>query len=261
VAATCPIGFDVLHLRNAVAETYDRVARDPATSFHFNMGADYAVNLLHYEQSELDALPKRATARFAGVGNPHRIGTIREGETVVDVGCGGGMDLLIAARRVGEAGRAIGIDPTPAMREATMESARDLGLAHRVQTLAGTSEGIPLPDASANVIISNGVLNLAIDKRKAIQEMYRVLGPGGRLYLADVFLDRDLKESERLDAALWAGCVGGALLEAEIIDIARQAGFVGSGIVERFDSFRGSPVEKKVAPVIGVHGANFFAQK
>jgi arsenite methyltransferase len=261
VAATCPIGFDVLRLRNAVAETYGRVARDPETSFHFNMGADYAVNLLRYERSELDALPKRATDRFAGVGNPHRIGAIREGEVVVDIGCGGGMDLLIAARRVGETGRAIGIDPTSAMREATMDSARDLGLIHRVQTFEGTSEDIPLPDASVNVIISNGVLNLAIDKRKAIHEMYRVLGPGGALYLADVFLDRDLKESERLDASLWAGCVGGALLEAELIDIARQAGFVGSGIVERFDSFRGSLVEKNVAPVIGVHGANFFAQK
>src|SRR5262245_29878312 len=189
MAATCPTGLDVLRLRNEVEATYDRVARDPETSFHFNMGADYAVELLRYQRSELDTLPKRATARFAGVGNPHRIGAVREGETVVDIGSGGGMDLLIAARRVGETGRAIGLDPTPAMREAVMASARDLGIGNRVFTLEGTFEEIPLPDASANVVISNGVLNLAVDKRRAIQEVYRVLRPGGRLYLADVFLD------------------------------------------------------------------------
>src|SRR6185369_14374290 len=131
MAATCPTGFDVTRLRDAVAATYDRVARDPETSFHFNMGTDYAVNLLRYERNELDTLPKRATARFAGVGNPHRVGMFHEGETVVDIGSGGGMDLLIAARRVGETGRAIGIDPTAAMREAAMESAREAGMANR----------------------------------------------------------------------------------------------------------------------------------
>src|SRR5262245_33257164 len=261
MTATCPIGFDVLRLRNAVEATYDRVARDPETSFHFNMGADYAVNLLRYERSELDTLPKRATARFAGVGNPHRIGAVREGETVIDIGSGGGTDLLIAARRVGETGRAIGIDPTKAMREAAMASARDLAIAHRVLTLEGTSEDIPLPDASANVVISNGVLNLALDKRRAIREIYRVLAPGGRLHLADVFLDKDLNESERLDPNLWAGCVAGALLEAEVISIAEQTGFLDSRITERFDCFRGSGVEKNVSSTVGVHGANFFAQK
>src|SRR5262249_19489425 len=142
MAATCPTGFDVTRLWNAVEKTYDRVARNPQTSFHFNMGADYAVNLLCYQRSELDRLPKRATARFHGVGIPHRIGAVLEGETVVDIGSGGGMDLLIAARRVGETGRAIGIDPTPAMREAAVESARELGIDNRVLILEGTSEQI-----------------------------------------------------------------------------------------------------------------------
>jgi ubiquinone/menaquinone biosynthesis C-methylase UbiE len=154
------MGFDVQRLQTAVQATYDRVARNPESGFHFNMGADYAVELLRYDRSELDSLPKRAAARFAGTGNPHRAGKIRLGETVVDIGSGGGMDLLIAARHVGETGRAIGIDPTAAMREATMASAREAGLADRVITLEGTSENIPLPDASADVVISNGVLNL-----------------------------------------------------------------------------------------------------
>ena len=122
MATTCPIGFDATRMRDAVKETYSRVAADPETSFHFNVGADYAVNLLGYEREELDTLPKRATARFAGVGNPHRVAVIEPGETVVDIGSGGGTDLLIAARRVGETGRAIGIDPTEAMRESAMAS-------------------------------------------------------------------------------------------------------------------------------------------
>src|SRR4030095_3625271 len=102
MATTCPIGFDVEDFRSAVHATYDRVARDPDSPLHFNTGLDYAVNLLRYERSELDTLPARATARFAGVGNPHRVGLIHEGETVVDIGSGGGTDLLIAAQRVGE---------------------------------------------------------------------------------------------------------------------------------------------------------------
>jgi arsenite methyltransferase len=261
MATTCPIGFNVQHFRSAVQTTYDRVARDPESPLHFNTGLAYAVNLLRYERRELETLPTRATARFAGVGNPHRVGMCHEGETVVDVGSGGGMDLLIAARRVGETGRAIGIDPSEAMREAAMESAREAGLANRILTLEGTSEDIPLPDASADVVISNGVLNLAVDKQRAIHEIYRVLVPGGRLYLADVFLGQDLKETERLDANLWAGCVGGALLEAELIDLAEEAGFRDCRIMERFDCFRGSRVEKKVSSTVGVHGANFFAQK
>ncbi|HLQ78397.1 MAG TPA: methyltransferase domain-containing protein [Terriglobia bacterium] len=261
MATNCPVGFNVQQFRNTVYVTYDRVAKDPESPLHFNVGPDYAVHLLRYERSELDALPKRATARFAGVGNPHRIGSIHAGETVVDVGSGGGMDLLIAARRIGPTGRAIGIDPTAAMREAAMASAFDAGMADRCLTLEGTSEDIPLPDASADVVISNGVLNLAVDKQKAIGEISRVLVPGGRLYLADVFLGKELKESERLDANLWAGCVAGALMEAEIIDIAESAGFEDCRIVERFDCFQGSRVEKTVSATVGVHGANFFAKK
>ena len=193
---------------------------------HCNIGVDYAVNLLRYDRSELDDLPNRATARFAGVGNPHRIGSLEPGETVVDIGCGGGMDLLIAADRVGPTGRAIGIDRTTAMREASLASCIEAGVETRVRILEGTSEGLPLPDSSVDVVISNGVLNLAVDKRKAFREMYRVLVPGGRLHLADLFHD--------------------AQIEAEIIEFAIDAGIKECRIVERF---------------AGVHGANLFAQK
>lgn len=261
MATMCPTGFDATRLRDAVKETYERVARNPETAFHFNMGLEYAVNLLRYDRSELEALPGRATARFAGVGNPHRAATIREGEVVVDIGSGGGTDLLLAAKRVGPNGRAIGIDPTQPMREALMASARDSGLDSRVVTFDGTSEDIPLPDKSVDVVMSNGVLNLALDKRRAIREIYRILAPGGRVYLADVFLGKDLKEGERSDPSLWAGCVAGALLENEIIELAREAGFEDAEIVERFDCFGGSRVETNVSTSVGVHGANFIARK
>ena len=201
-----------------------------------HVGMDYAVNMLRYDRSELDDLPNRATARFAGVGNPHRIGTLEPGETVVDIGCGGGMDLLVAADRVGPTGRAIGIDPAAAMREASLASCIEAGVETRVRILEGTFENLPLPDGSVDVVISNHVLNLVADKQKAIREVYRVLVPGGRLHLADVFLDKDLKESGDT----------GALIESEIIEIALNAGFKDCRIVERFDC---------------VHGGNFFAQK
>jgi ubiquinone/menaquinone biosynthesis C-methylase UbiE len=261
MATACPTGFDAQRLEEAVRSIYDRVAADPGTAFHFNIGAEYAINLLHYDRQEIESLPERATSRVAGVGNPHRVGKIYEGETVVDVGSGGGTDLLIAARRVGVSGRVIGIDPNPAMREAVQRSALEAGLGGQVVVLEGTSERIPLPDSTADVVISNGVLNLAMDKRRAVREIHRVLAPGGRLYLADVFLNLDLKESERSNSNLWAGCVAGALLESELIAISEETGFEDCRIVERFDSFQGSAVERNVSARVAVHGANFHARK
>ena len=118
MAFACPVGFDVERLRSQVRATYDRVARDPGGEFHFHRGLRYAVDFLRYDEAELEFLPPSCTARFAGVGNPLRIGPIRSGETVLDHACGGGMDLLLAARRTGPGGRAIGVDMTPAMRDA-----------------------------------------------------------------------------------------------------------------------------------------------
>ena len=117
MATTCPMGFDVGALRAQVLATYDRVARDPTGDFHFHRGLRYAADYLRYDADALASLPEACTARFAGVGNPLRIGPIHPGETVLDHACGAGMDLLLAARRVGSRGRAVGIDMTPAMRD------------------------------------------------------------------------------------------------------------------------------------------------
>lgn len=204
MATTCPVGFDVDMLRRLVQSEYDRVAHDPQGNFHFHRGPQYAAGLLGYDASELAMIPEESTAAFAGVGNPQRIGPIGTGETVLDVGCGAGMDLLLAARRTGPLGRAIGVDMTPAMIERAKRSALKAGLWEHVEIRRGTAEGLPVDSDSIDVVISNGVLNLSPDKLRAFGEIYRVLRPGGRLYLADVVVQRELSLAARNDVDLWA---------------------------------------------------------
>ena len=178
MATTCPIGFDVAGLRAQVLATYDRVARDPGGDFHFHRGPRYAADYLGYDAGELALLPAASTARFAGVGNPLRIGPIHPGETVLDHACGAGMDLLLAARRVGRRGHVIGVDMTPAMREVAIRAAADGGLSDIVTIRAGYFERLPVADESVDVVISNGVINLAPDKSQVFAEIHRVLRPG-----------------------------------------------------------------------------------
>jgi SAM-dependent methyltransferase len=205
MAVSCPIGFDTRRLRDEVSAMYARVASAPEGEFHFHRGPAYAASFLGYEASELAALPETATASFAGVGNPLRIDRLRDGETVVDVGCGAGMDLLLAARRVGRRGRAIGVDMTQAMRERALASARSLDLDRTVEVRAGDAESLPVEDGTADVVISNGVLNLTTDKERAFSEIARVLRPGGRLLLADIVVESELSEAVRRDIDLWTG--------------------------------------------------------
>ena len=261
MATTCPATFDAKGLRSAVQSMYEGVAADPLGDFHFHRGLDYAVEALRYDRNELESLPVETTSRFAGVANPHRIDGIAPGETVVDIGSGAGMDLLLAARRTGPAGRAIGIDMTGAMRAVAMRSAVAAGLDNVVTLCGAVAEALPLPDASVDCVISNGVLNLVLDKEAAVREIARVLRPGGRLYLADVVIAMELHTHEREDVALWAGCVGGALIETELVDLAIRAGLGAGRIVERFDCDRDTPVERKLSPKLNVHGVNFFAEK
>jgi SAM-dependent methyltransferase len=261
MAATCPTGFDTERLRAQVLATYDRVAREPEGDFHFHRGPDYAAQYLNYDRRELALIPARATARFAGVGNPHRIGLILPGETVLDHACGGGMDLLLAARRVGPRGRAIGVDMTPAMRESAAIAAREAGLDGIVEIRPGVYEELPVADSSVDVLISNGVVNLAPDKTRVFREIERVLKPGGRLYLADVVVARELRMEARGNPDLWAACIGGALPEPELFEVAAAAGLRDGCITERFDCFRNTSAGAKVSKDLRVHAVNFFARK
>ena len=204
MAASCPASFDVARLRKQVSQIYDRVAREPTRNFHFHRGPEYACRMLRYDPDELATIPAECTASFAGVGNPHRIGPIEPGETVLDIGCGAGMDLLLAARRTGPSGKAIGVDMTPAMLEIAKRSALKAGLWQNTEVRRGMAEELPVETESVDVVISNGVLNLSPDKDRAFREIYRVLRPGGRLYLADVVVQRELSLAARSDVDLWA---------------------------------------------------------
>lgn len=204
MAVTCPVNFDVERLKELVRVEYDRVAREPHGKFHFHRGPQYAAGMLGYDPDELASIPAESTASFAGVGNPHRIGPIGPGETILDVGCGAGMDLLLAARHTGPNGRAIGVDMTPAMLELVRRSALKIGLWENVEVRRGYAEELPVENESVDVVISNGVLNLSPDKRSAFGEIYRVLKLGGRFYLADVVVQRELSLAARSDIDLWA---------------------------------------------------------
>ncbi|MBI1940906.1 MAG: methyltransferase domain-containing protein [Acidobacteria bacterium] len=204
MAIACPVDLNTRVLRSEVSGLYSRVAVAPDGSFHFHRGPAYAAEFLGYDAGELAALPPETSAAFAGVGNPHRIGPIKAGETVLDIGCGAGMDLLVAARRVGPAGRAIGVDMTDAMIERARASAAAAGLT-QVEVRKGDATTLPVEDSSVDVVISNGVLNLVPEKAAAFAEIVRVLKPAGRLQLADIVVDEELGEDERRNIDLWTG--------------------------------------------------------
>jgi SAM-dependent methyltransferase len=204
MSIVCPVDLDTSVLRSEISTIYGRVAEEPGGEFHFHRGPAYAAEFLGYDAAELSALPPACTASFAGVGNPFAIGPIRAGETVLDIGCGAGMDLLLAARRTGPGGHSIGVDMTDAMVERARQSAAATGLRY-VEIRQGDATALPLADAGVDVVISNGVLNLVPEKERGFAEVVRVLRPGGRLYLADIALDVVLPESARRNIDLWAG--------------------------------------------------------
>jgi arsenite methyltransferase len=200
----CPVDLDSLRLRHEVQEMYSRVATSPGGAFHFHRGAEYAAQWLGYEAAELATLPIEVTQSFAGIGNPHAIAPLAAGASVLDIGSGAGTDLLLAARHVGASGRAIGIDMTAEMRERARSGARQCDL-RQVEVLEGDATHLPVDDASIDVVISNGVLNLVPEKERAFAEIARVLRPGGRLQIADIVTGVELSESIRRDVDLWTG--------------------------------------------------------
>ena len=204
MSLTCPVDLDTMMLKREVSAMYSRVATAPDGEFHFHRGAEYAARLLGYDPHELEQLPAQVTARFAGVGNPHRIAPLKSGATVLDIGSGAGMDLLLAALHVGETGRAIGVDMTEPMRAQAAAATAAVGLSN-VDVRDGDATKLPVPDHSIDVVISNGVLNLVPLKNRAIGEIARVLKPGGRVQIADIIIGEELSDRERRDIDLWTG--------------------------------------------------------
>ena len=204
MSLSCPVDLDTTMLRREVSAMYTRVAAAPDGEFHFHRGPQYAARLLGYDATELERVPADVSARFAGVGNPHAVAPLTAAATVVDVGCGAGMDLLLAAWHVGPKGRAIGVDMTEPMRAQAAAGAAVSGLSH-VEVRDGDATKLPVDDRSVDVVISNGVLNLVPVKTRAVAEIARVLKPGGRVQIADIVIGEELPDSALHDIDLWTG--------------------------------------------------------
>lgn len=201
--AAARIDVDQETLRAAIREEYESVAQDPDQDFHFHTGR-MLTKIVGYKDEWLEGIPETAIESFAGTGNPFSLEELRPGDRVVDVGCGGGFDSLIAARMVGPRGAVIGIDMTPAMLDRATRAAAEAGL-YNVQIQHGFMEDLPVDDEWADVVISNGVLNLTPDKPRALGEMLRVLKPGGRLQIGDILVEKPVSAESKQKIDLWTG--------------------------------------------------------
>lgn len=198
-----PPNVDLASLRSAIQEEYDVVAREPDKGFHFHTGRPLAARL-GYDEGWFDGVPESSIAALAGTGNPFAMGVLRPGERVVDVGSGGGIDSLVAARMVAPDGQVVGVDMTPAMLARARNAAAEAGIAN-VEFREGFGESLPVPDDWADVVISNGVLNLMPDKAAALAEMARVLKPGGRLQIGDILVQKAVPDAAKEKIELWTG--------------------------------------------------------
>ena len=214
--------FDPKELEAKVKAMYRTVAETPNAEFHFEMGRTLAERL-GYSPDELNRIPTEAIESFAGVGYYFELANVRPGETVVDLGSGSGMDSFIAALKVGETGKVFGVDMTDEQL-GKAERLRLRGGFARVKYVKGYIDDVPLPDGIADVVISNGVINLAIDKPAVFAEAARVLRPGGRFAIADIITDVQLPDGITCNSTLWAACIGGAMQKDDYLAGIETAG-------------------------------------
>ena len=192
-------------------------------------GADDPITSKLYDALQSAEVPEKALLASLGCGNPTALAELKEGETVLDLGSGGGIDVLLSAKRVGPTGRAFGLDMTDQMLALAQENKRKSGLSN-VHFLKGEIEDIPLPDNSVDVVISNCVINLAADKDRVLHEAFRVLKPGGRFAVSDIVVRGDVPPVIRRSVELWVGCVAGALSDQDYLEKLAAAGFENAGI-------------------------------
>ena len=217
-------------IREEVKQKYGNAARAVAENSNVQACCDPALRCCDpittnlYSAGEKDLIPEKAALASLGCGNPTALAELKPGEVVLDLGSGGGIDVLLSARRVGPNGKAYGLDMTDDMLALARENQRQADL-HNVEFLKGEIENIPLPDNSVDVIISNCVINLSADKDRVLREAFRVLRSGGRLAVSDIVVRRELPESAKRSMDLWSGCIAGALLEAEYVGKLKAAGF------------------------------------
>lgn len=216
--------FDPKELEEKVKAMYRSVAQNPHGEFHFEMGRTLAERL-GYNTMDLDRIPAESIESFAGVGHFFHLADVKPGETVVDLGSGSGMDTFIAALRTGPSGRVIGVDMTiEQLRKA--ERLKDRAGFGNIRYVEAHIEDVPLPDGSTDLVISNGVINLATDKPRVFAEAARLLRPGGRLAIADIVTELQLSEKIVCNSTLWAACIGGAAQQDSYRSQVEAAGFV-----------------------------------
>ena len=222
IAAAAPSSLDVVALETKVKAMYRAVALEPEGEFHFEMGRSMAERL-GYVPAELDVIPAEAIESFAGVGHFFDLARLQHGEIVVDLGSGSGMDTFVAALKAGPTGRVIGVDMTDEQLAKAERLRKAAGVSH-VEYRKGYIERTGLPDASANLVISNGVINLAPDKGAVFREVARLLKADWRLALADIVTEAPLPEGITCDTTLWAACIGGAMQVDDYVAAIRAAG-------------------------------------
>lgn len=251
-------GVDPEALRAEIRLKYAEVATNPDGAFHFHTGRPLAT-VLGYPASILTSLPDSAIASFAGVANPFKAGHIPVGARVLDLGSGGGFDVFVAAELVGPTGHVVGVDMTPEMLDRARRDASRLGL-RNVEFRAGILEQLPVDDDWADVVISNGVLNLVADKVLVLCEAFRVLRPGGVIQFADIAVGKSVPADARCDIELWTDCIAGGLSLDEWTDAITAAGFVGVAVGFPIDTFGGAAGEAR-ARHYQVFGHTFRAVK
>jgi len=217
---------DTEAIHGAVRERYARAAKEAESCCGTTGAAEDLIGRTLYDEEAAGSLPEAALAASLGCGNPTLLADLRPGEVVLDLGSGGGIDVLLSARRVAPSGKAYGLDLTPEMLKLARQNQAEAGVTN-AEFLEGTMEAVPLGDESVDVIISNCVVNLSPDKPAVLREAFRVLRPGGRLAVSDIVLRRALPAELQQLMGLWTGCVAGALVEGDYGTKLRAAGFEG----------------------------------
>lgn len=246
---------------DAIRAMYTAVAVQPQRGFHFPIGRA-ACEYVGYPAELLDRVPATALESFAGVACPFDADVLRPGDVVLDIGCGSGVDAIVASHLVGPAGIVCALDLTGAMCDKLRLTTQRSGLTN-VRVLYGDAEAIPLCDGTVTVVTSNAALNLVPDKRRAVAEIARVLRPGGSLQIADILLAAPVTDVCRDDPEMWAECVVGATTEADFVGLLRDAGFGDVEVLGRVDYFAASPSEetRRVAQCFGAKSAVIRARK